>query len=111
MLCSALVKRNLFGYSTRTDNVKIMKKEVHPDNYRPVIFHDTTSGERFLISSTVDTEDTDKWEDGKEYPVFRVEISSASHPFYTGKAETIDTAGRIDKFRARQKAAQGKTGK
>ncbi len=83
-----------------------MKKEIHPENYRPVIFEDVTSGKRFLIGSTIETEKTDKWEDGKEYPVFQVEISSASHPFYTGVSKTIDTAGRVDKFKKRAAAAK-----
>lgn len=82
-----------------------MKKEIHPENYRQVIFEDVTSGQRFLIGSTIETEKTDKWEDGKEYPVFQVEISSASHPFYTGVSKTIDTAGRVDKFKKRAEAA------
>lgn len=78
-----------------------MKKDLHPAEYRLVIFEDTSSGARFLIGSTVATEKSDKWEDGKEYPVFQVEISSASHPFYTGLSKTIDTAGRVEKFKAR----------
>lgn len=78
-----------------------MKKEIHPADHRDVIFEDVTSGKRFLIASTIETDKTDKWEDGKQYPVFKVEISSASHPFYTGTAKTIDTAGRVDKFKKR----------
>lgn len=78
-----------------------MKKDVHPENYRPVIFEDVTAGKRFLIASTIDTDKTDKWEDGKEYPLYQVEISSASHPFYTGQSKVIDTAGRVEKFRTR----------
>lgn len=81
-----------------------MKKDVHPAEYRLVIFEDTSSGARFLLGSTVFTEKTDKWEDGKEYPVYTVEISSASHPFYTGQSKTIDTAGRVEKFKARAAA-------
>lgn len=81
-----------------------MKKDVHPAEYRLVIFEDTSSGARFLLGSTVYTEKTDKWEDGKEYPVYTVEISSASHPFYTGQSKTIDTAGRVEKFKARAAA-------
>lgn len=88
-----------------------MKKQIHPDNYRLVIFHDTTSGERFLIGSTVETTETDTWEDGKDYPVYRVEVSSASHPFYTGKETVVDTAGRVEKFKARMQAAQANKGK
>jgi large subunit ribosomal protein L31 len=83
-----------------------MKKEIHPENYRPVIFEDVTAGKRFLIASTIKTERTDKWEDGKEYPLFQVEISSASHPFYTGLSKTIDTAGRVERFK--QRAAKAK---
>ena len=78
-----------------------MKKEIHPEDYRPVIFLDNTSGEKFLIASTVATEETGKWDDGKEYPLFRVEISSASHPFYTGRETVVDTAGRVEKFKSR----------
>lgn len=83
-----------------------MKKDIHPDNYRPVIFHDTTSGQRFLINSTAQTDQEDSWEDGKTYPLVRVEISSASHPFYTGVASVVDTAGRVDKFKRRMAAAK-----
>lgn len=78
-----------------------MKKDLHPEDYRMVIFEDSSSGARFLIGSTIRTSETDKWEDGKEYPVYRVEISSASHPFYTGQSKTIDTAGRVEKFKSR----------
>ena len=85
-----------------------MKKEIHPAEYRQVIFDDSTSGKRFLIASTVATEKTDTWEDGKEYPVFQIEISSASHPFYTGQAKVIDTAGRVEKFKTRQSKAGAK---
>ncbi len=85
-----------------------MKKETHPSNYRPVIFLDNSSKERFLISSAVVTKDTDKWTDGKEYPLYQVEISSASHPFYTGNDTVIDTAGRVEKFKARQATSAAK---
>jgi large subunit ribosomal protein L31 len=85
-----------------------MKKDIHPKEYRQVIFEDSTSGKRFLIGSTIGTTKTDKWEDGKEYPVFHVEISSASHPFYTGHAKTIDTAGRVEKFKSRQAKSTAK---
>jgi large subunit ribosomal protein L31 len=83
-----------------------MKKDIHPENYRKVIFTDTSSGERFLISSTVDTEKKDKWQDGKEYPMKEIEISSASHPFYTGKDTVVDIAGRVEKFKLRKAAAK-----
>jgi large subunit ribosomal protein L31 len=88
-----------------------MKKEIHPKNYRPVIFHDNSNGAEFLISSIIATKETKKWTDGKEYPVHFVEISSASHPFYTGKETVIDTAGRVERFKARQAAAPKKTSK
>lgn len=78
-----------------------MKKDIHPEDFRDVIFEDVTSGEKFLIGTTIKTSKTAKWTDGKEYPLFQVEISSASHPFYTGQSKTIDTAGRVEKFRAR----------
>lgn len=85
-----------------------MKKDTHPDNFRPVIFHDTSSGERFLISSTVESKDTDKWTDGKEYPRVDIEISSASHPFYTGNEKIVDTAGMVERFKKRADAAKKK---
>lgn len=82
-----------------------MKKDIHPKSYRMVIFEDTTSGEKFLIGSTVKTSRTGTWTDGKEYPLCQVEISSASHPFYTGISKTIDTAGRVEKFKMRAAAS------
>ncbi len=85
-----------------------MKKDIHPKEYRLVIFEDSTAGKRFLIGSTVATTKTDKWDDGKEYPVFHVEISSASHPFYTGHSKIVDTAGRVEKFKARTAASKTK---
>lgn len=81
-----------------------MKKDLHPKEYRDVIFEDVTSGKRFLIGSTIETGKTDKWDDGKQYPMVQVEISSASHPFYTGQNKVIDTAGRVDKFKKRAAA-------
>ena len=78
-----------------------MKTDIHPDNFRAVIFEDVTANTRFLIGSTVPTTKTAKYEDGKEYPLFQVEISSASHPLYTGQNKTIDTAGRVEKFKTR----------
>lgn len=83
-----------------------MKKDIHPDNYREVLFVDNTSGEEFLLWSTVETDEKGTHQ-GKEYPLYRVEISSASHPFYTGVKTTIDTAGRVEKFKARREAAKG----
>ena len=77
-----------------------MKADIHPD-YREVVFHDVTSDFKFLTRSTLASKETVKWEDGNEYPLVKVEISSASHPFYTGQNRVVDTAGRIDKFKRR----------
>lgn len=91
-----------------------MKKDIHPQNYRPVLFIDNSNGAEFIISSTVSTTETAKAKDKKEYPVYRLEVSSASHPFYTGNEKSLDTAGRAEKFRARQataKQAKAKAGK
>ena len=74
-----------------------MKKDIHP-KYESVVFEDTSSGFRFLTKSTMSSRETTKWEDGNTYPVIKVEISSASHPFYTGKKVFLDTAGRVEKF-------------
>lgn len=82
-----------------------MKPGIHP-NYREVVFQDLTSGFAFLTRSTVNTKDTITWEDGKEYPLVKVEISSQSHPFYTGKQTVATTAGRVEKFKNRY--ARGK---
>ena len=79
-----------------------MKKDIHPKNYRQVLFLDGSNNAEFIISSTVATEETAKAKDGKEYPLYRVEISSASHPFYTGNEKILDAAGRVEKFKARQ---------
>ena len=84
-----------------------MRKDIHPDNFRPVIFHDTTSGEQFLFKSTVETEETGEYE-GEEYPLTRIEMSSTSHPFYTGVEKVVDTAGRVEKFEARSQKAEEK---
>jgi large subunit ribosomal protein L31 len=78
-----------------------MKKDIHPENYRKVIFHDNSSEERILVGSTIETDATDKWTDGSEYPLSRVDVSSASHPFYTGQEKVMDTAGRVERFKNR----------
>ncbi|MBN1951412.1 MAG: type B 50S ribosomal protein L31 [Bacteroidales bacterium] len=75
-----------------------MKKDIHPKNYRLVAFKDMSNGEIFITRSTAATKETEKLEDGVEYPVIKVEISNTSHPFYTGKMKFVDTAGRVDKF-------------
>ena len=78
-----------------------MKQGIHPENYRFVVFKDMSNGTSFLSKSTANTKETIVWEDGKEYPVVKLEISNTSHPFYTGKNVLVDTAGRIDKFKKR----------
>ncbi len=75
-----------------------MKKDIHPSSYRFVVFKDFSCNEAFLTKSCASTKETIVWEDGKEYPLIRLEISSKSHPFFTGKMKFVDTAGRIDKF-------------
>ena len=75
-----------------------MKKGIHPD-YRPVVFQDASANYSFLTRSTIKSSDTIEWEDGKTYPLVRLEISSASHPFFTGKQKLVDTAGRVEKFK------------
>ena len=86
-----------------------MKTDIHPDNYRLVIFRDSSSGDKFLIGSTITIEGdaTDTWEDGNTYPVVTVDVSSATHPFYTGQEKVMDTAGRVERFKARA-AKKGK---
>ena len=80
-----------------------MKKEIHPKNYRLVVFKDMSNDYTFLSRSTINTKETITWEDGKEYPLVKLEISSASHPFYTGKMKLVDSAGRVDKFNNKYK--------
>jgi large subunit ribosomal protein L31 len=80
-----------------------MKKDIHPKNYRFVIFKDTSNDYAFKTRSTANTKDTIVWEDGVEYPLVKLEISNTSHPFYTGKMQLVDTAGRVDKFKTRYK--------
>lgn len=79
-----------------------MKAEIHP-NYAPIVFRDLASGEAFLTRSTITSDKTIQWEDGNTYPVYDVEISSASHPFYTGKQRILDSAGRVERFNERYK--------
>lgn len=89
-----------------------MKKDIHPD-YHPVVFMDTATGFKFLTRSTMKSKETIEWEDGAEYPLVKVDVSSASHPFYTGKQKYVDSAGRVEKFqrkynweKRRQEAAE-----
>jgi large subunit ribosomal protein L31 len=83
-----------------------MKSSIHPQDYRPVVFSDEIAGFAFLTQSTAQTSETIKWEDGNEYPMVKVHISSASHPFFTGEEKIIDTEGRVDRFKARAAAAE-----
>ena len=78
-----------------------MKKGIHPENYRLVVFKDMSNDYTFLSRSTAKSNETIKWEDGNQYPVIKIEVSNTSHPFYTGKNVLLDTAGRIDKFNKR----------
>ncbi|MFT3790668.1 MAG: type B 50S ribosomal protein L31 [Rudaea sp.] len=82
-----------------------MKADIHPE-YKPVVFQDVSSNFAILTRSTMTSKDKIKWEDGQEYPVVKIEISSASHPFYTGKHKIVDSGGRVDKFRKRYGAAK-----
>ncbi|MGV3525538.1 MAG: type B 50S ribosomal protein L31 [Candidatus Sericytochromatia bacterium] len=84
-----------------------MKKDIHP-NYRPVVFRDISTDFAILTKSTVQTNDTITWEDGNEYPLMKVEISSASHPFFTGTQKIVDTEGRVERFRKRYAQAGAK---
>ena len=78
-----------------------MKKDIHPKGYRLVVFKDMSNEYAFLSKSAINTKETIEWEDGKENPLVKLEISHTSHPFYTGKMKLIDTAGRVDKFKSR----------
>lgn len=80
-----------------------MKKDIHPTDYRFVVFKDMSNDYTFLTKSTTKSKEKITWEDGKEYPLIKLEISHTSHPFYTGKMKLVDTAGRVDKFKSRYK--------
>ncbi len=83
-----------------------MKRDLHPENYRLVVFEDLNNGFRILTRSTASSNEKTKWDDGNEYPLIKVHVSSSSHPFYTGEEKILDIEGRVDKFKARAKAAQ-----
>lgn len=85
-----------------------MKSSIHPTNYRPVVFSDDQAGFAFLTQSTAQTDEEIKWEDGNTYPLVKVHISSASHPFFTGEEKIIDTEGRVDRFKAKFAAAEAR---
>ncbi len=83
-----------------------MKKDLHPTEYRPVVFSDEAAGFKFLTKSTAKSDEVIKWEDDLEYPLIKMHISSASHPFFTGEEKIIDTEGRVDRFKAKFAAAK-----
>jgi len=84
-----------------------MKKDIHPD-YHGVVFLDTSTGHKFLTRSTLTSKETIKWDDGQEYPLVKVDVSSASHPFFTGKMKYVDSTGRVEKFQRKYKWGQKK---
>ena len=81
-----------------------MKKEIHPKDFRLVVFKDMSNGHTFLTRSTAQSKEKIKLDDGKDYPLIKLEISNTSHPFYTGKMKLVDSAGRVDKFMNRYKS-------
>lgn len=85
-----------------------MKKDLHPTDYRSVVFQDDSASFAFLTQSTASSNETIKWEDGNEYPLVKMHISSASHPYFTGEEKIIDTEGRVDRFKARFAAAEAR---
>ena len=85
-----------------------MKTKLHPTDYRPVVFSDDAAKFAFLTQSTAQTNETIKWEDGNEYPLVKVHISSASHPFFTGEEKIVDTEGRVDRYRAKFAAGEAR---
>ncbi len=93
-IINQLTRPPIPGVAQKTNK---MKKDLHPENYRPVVFKDMSNGDMFLTRSTCKTNDTVEFE-GETYPVVKIEISSTSHPFYTGKSKLVDTAGRVDRF-------------
>src|SRR5579864_557865 len=101
MLNFAVLFYQLYGKIRTIQMKSVMKKGIHPANYRFVVFKDTSNGYSFLSRSATPSRETVKWEDGNEYPLIKLEISNTSHPFFTGKNILINTAGRIDKFKKR----------
>ncbi len=88
----------------------VMKKDIHPKDYKFVVFKDMSNDYAFLTKSTATSKETIKWEDGNEYPLIKLEISHTSHPFFTGKMKFVDTAGRVDKFKNRYQKHYDKKG-
>ena len=96
-------KKKSYFCTLKFKGKKEMKKDIHPKNYRLVVFKDMSNEQMFMSRSTIATKDTIVWEDGQEYPLVKLEISSTSHPFYTGKMKLVDSAGRVDKFNSKYK--------
>ena len=96
-----ILLKSLFLLYSQSLNKEIMKTGIHPEDYRLVVFKDISNDQAFLCRSCAPTRETIKWEDGNEYPLVKLEISSFSHPFFTGKMKFVDTAGRIEKFKKR----------
>lgn len=94
------IAQSCYQQHTLKNNQETMKQGIHPDNYRPVVFKDMSNGDMFLSRSTCKSNETIEFE-GETYPLVKLEISSTSHPFYTGKSKLVDTAGRVDKFMSR----------
>jgi len=86
-----------------------MKKNIHPKNHRLVVFQDVSCDYSFLTKSSIETKETTKWEDGKEYPLYKLDISNKSHPFFTGQQNLVDTAGRIEKFNKKYNISSSNT--
>jgi len=108
-LTHASLNEGLFDIHLKNSyNTQVMKSSIHPTTYRPVVFSDEVAKFAFLTQSTAQTSDTIKWEDGKEYPLVKMHISSASHPFFTGEEKIIDTEGRVDRFKAKFAAAEAR---
>ena len=98
------MKANTFAPAKlNPENKDKMKKDIHPKNYRLVVFKDMSNDYAFLTKSCAPTRESIAWEDGNEYPLVKLDISHMSHPFFTGKQKLVDTAGRIDKFNSRYK--------
>ena len=98
------MKHSIFAAPKKEEKKYItMRKDIHPKDYRFVVFKDMSNDYAFITKSTVKTKETIEWEDGKEYPLVKLEISHTSHPFFTGKMKLVDTAGRVDKFKNRYK--------
>jgi len=109
-ICCLILQSLKMGYYIQIKdlNYTAMKEGIHPETYRLVVFQDMSNGYTFMSKSTAPSKETIKWEDGKEYPLLKLEISNTSHPFYTGKMKLVDTAGRVDKFMNRYKDHVGK---